>query len=193
MNIQAMGKLCKANGALGMYYVGKRLFLTDNRTMMEVPQRFPALRDEREAAAVFGWTDKQLEMVVVDVAEEDAISFVHGIDMRDALADEEQCEQMRLGFMLDGRELLILKAGGTVGFVDVAQLAPVKDELARGQYLVFYRRFNKSGNPYYVLKDGMVLRLAVLPMVFTDDRMGTMLDEIRAGMVTHRLAEGEPE
>lgn len=113
--------------------------------------------------------------------------------MRDALADEEQCEQMRLGFMLDGRELLILKAGGTVGFVDVAQLAPVKDELARGQYLVFYRRFNEDDKPYYVLKDGMVLRLAVLPMVFTDDRMGTMLDEIRAGMVTYRPAEGEPE
>lgn len=167
--------------------------MTDNRTMVEVPQRFPTLRDEREAAAVFGWTDKQLEQIVVDVEEEDAISFVHGIDMRDALADEEQCEQMRLGFMLDGRELLILKAGGTVGFVDVAQLAPVKDELARGQYLVFYRRFNEDDKPYYVLKDGMVLRLAVLPMVFTDDRMGTMLDEIRAGMVTYRPAEGEPE
>lgn len=26
MNIQAMGKLCKANGALGMYYVKGRLF-----------------------------------------------------------------------------------------------------------------------------------------------------------------------
>ena len=100
---------------------------------------------------------------------------------------------MRLGFMLDGRELLILKAGGTVGFVDVAQLAPVKDELNRGQYLVFYRRFAKDGRPYYVLKDGMVLRLAVLPTVFTDDRMGTMLDEIRAGLVTYRPAEGEPE
>ena len=187
MNIQAMGKLCKANGALGMYYVKGRLFLTDNRTMVEVPQRFPALRDEQEAAAVFGWTDKQLEMVVVDVAEEDAISFVHGIDMRDALADEEaQRDQVE-------QRQQILKAGGTVGFVDVAQLAPVKDELARGQYLVFYRRFNKSGDPYYVLKDGMVLRLAVLPMVFTDDRMGTMLDEIRAGMVTYRPEEGEPE
>lgn len=193
MNIQAMGKLCKANGALGMYYVKGRLFLTDNRTMVEVPQRFPTLRDEREAAAVFGWTDKQLEQIVVDVAEEEADSFVHGIDMRDAMAGEEQCEQMRLGFMLDGRELLILKAGGTVGFVDVAQLAQVKDELARGQYLVFYRRFNEDDKPYYVLKDGMVLRLAVLPMVFTDDRMGTMLDEIRAGMVTYRPAEGEPE
>lgn len=41
----------------------------------------------------------------------------------------------------------------------------------------------KNGNPYYVLKCGMYLRMAVLPIVF-DDVFAAALDEIRAGLAT---------
>ena len=57
------------------------------------------------------------------------------------------------------------------------------DELKNGQYMVWYRRTMKNGNPYYVLKSGMYLRMAVLPIVF-DDVFAAALDEIRAGLAT---------
>lgn len=57
------------------------------------------------------------------------------------------------------------------------------DELKNGQYMVWYRRTMSNGNPYYVLKCGMYLRMAVLPIVF-DDVFAAALDEIRAGLAT---------
>lgn len=47
-----------------------------------------------------------------------------------------------------------------------------------------------NGNPYYVLKSGMYLRIAVMPIVF-DDVFATALDEIRAGMMLDAL--GRPK
>lgn len=57
------------------------------------------------------------------------------------------------------------------------------DELKNGQYMLWYRRTMKNGNPYYVLKCGMYLRMAVLPVVL-DDVFAAALDEIRAGLAT---------
>lgn len=53
----------------------------------------------------------------------------------------------------------------------------------------------KNGNPYYVLKCGMYLRMAVLPIVL-DDVFAVALDEIRAGLATEaaiRQQRGEGE
>lgn len=55
---------------------------------------------------------------------------------------------------------------------------------------MWYRRTMHNGNPYYVLKSGMYLRIAVLPIVF-DDVFAAALDEIRAGMMLDAL--GRPK
>lgn len=57
-------------------------------------------------------------------------------------------------------------------------------QFAKGDVIdmMWYRRTMHNGNPYYVLKCGMYLRMAVLPIVF-DDVFAAALDEIRAGMM----------
>lgn len=78
---------------------------------------------------------------------------------------------------------------GYVG-INTKQMEPIMDELKNGQYMAWYRRTMHNGNPYYVLKSGMHLRIAVLPIVF-DDVFAAALDEIRAGMAVDAL--GRPK
>ena len=63
MNMQKMGKLCKENMSMKLYRKGFTQYISDGIKMVEIPRNFPALHDENEAAAVFGWTDKQLDEI----------------------------------------------------------------------------------------------------------------------------------
>ena len=52
----------------------------------------------------------------------------------------------------------------TVGFVDAKQILPVADEIRKSGYFKYCLRQMASGGRYYVIKDGMVVRGAVLPV-----------------------------
>lgn len=190
MNMQKMGKLCKDNMKLKLYQKGCTQYISDGITMVQTPRNFPTLRDENEAAAVFGWTDKQLEEISCDVEDLDVINDlyeVEGISMDDVSGEEIPCKRAPIGFTYAGMHLLVLRdeRGGIAG-INTKQLEPIMDEQKNGQYMAWYRRTMHNGNPYYVLKSGMYLRIAVLPIVF-DDVFAAALDEIRAGMEADAL------
>lgn len=174
MNMQKMGKLCKENMSMKLYRKGYTQYISDGITMVEIPRNFPALCDENAAAAVFGWTDKQLDEISCEVEELDVINDLYevtGISMDDVSGEEIPCKKAPMGFTYAGMRLLVLRDehGGIAG-INERQMEPIMDEL-------------KNGNPYYVLKCGMYLRMAVLPIVF-DDVFAAALDEIRAGLAT---------
>lgn len=187
MNMQKMGKLCKENMSMKLYRKGCTQYISDGITMVEIPRNFPALCDENAAAAVFGWTDKQLDEISCEVEELDVINDLYevtGISMDDVSGEEIPCKKAPIGFTYAGMRLLVLRdeRGGIAG-INERQMEPIMDELKNGQYMVWYRRTMNNGNPYYVLKCGMYLRMAVLPIVF-DDVFAEALDEIRAGLAT---------
>lgn len=185
MNMQKMGKLCKDNMNLKLYRKGFTQYISDGITMVQAPRNFPTLRDENEAAAVFGWTDKQLEEISCDVEDLDVINDLYemtGISMDDVSGEEIPCKRAPIGFIYAGMHLLVLQDehGGIAG-INTKQMEPIMDELKNGQYMMWYRRTMHNGTPYYVLKSGMYLRIAVVPVVF-DDTFAAALDEIRAGI-----------
>lgn len=79
MNMQKMGKLCKENMSMKLYRKGCTQYISDGITMVEIPRNFPALCDENEAAAVFGWTDKQLDEISCEVEELDVINDLYEV------------------------------------------------------------------------------------------------------------------
>ena len=187
MNMQKMGKLCRENMSMKLYRKGCTQYISDGVTMVEIPRNFPALNDENEAAAVFGWTDKQLEEISCEVEELDVINGLYevtGISMDDVSGEEIPRKRAPIGFTYAGMNLLVLRdeRGGIAG-INTKQLEPIMDELKNGQYMMWYRRTMNNRNPYYVLKSGMYLRIAVMPIVL-DDVFAAALDEIRAGMAT---------
>ena len=191
MNMQKMGKLCKENRRMRLYRKGNTQYISDGITTVEIPRNFPALNDENEAAAVFGWTDKQLEEISCSVEGLDIFTDLYeatGISMDDVTGDEIPCKKAPVGFTYGGMHLLVLQDDqGRIGTIDVKQMEPVVDELKNGQYMTWSRRTMPGGKPYYVLKNGMYLRIAVLPVVLFDE-FTQALDEIRAGLALEEAA-----
>lgn len=101
-------------------------------------ENFPALCDENEAAAVFGWTDKQLDEISCEVEELDVINDLYevtGISMDDVSGEEIPCKKAPIGFTYAGMRLLVLRdeRGGIAG-INERQMEPIMDELKNGQY-----------------------------------------------------------
>lgn len=135
MNMQKMGKLCKENMSMKLYRKGCTQYISDGITMVEIPRNFPALCDENEAAAVFGWTDKQLDEISCKVEELDVINDLYevtGISMDDVSGEEIPCKKAPIGFTYAGMRLLVLRdeRGGIAG-INERQMEPIMDELKK--------------------------------------------------------------
>lgn len=158
-----------------------------------------AIKGKKPQKSILKKTDKQLDEISCEVEELDVINDLYevtGISMDDVSGEEIPCKKAPIGFTYAGMRLLVLRdeCGGIAG-INERQMEPIMDELKNGQYMVWYRRTMSNGNPYYVLKCGMYLRMAVLPIVF-DDVFAAALDEIRAGLATAaaiRQQHGEGE
>lgn len=151
MNMQKMGKLCKENMRMKLYRKGYTQYISDGITTVEIPRNYPTLCDENAAAAVFGWTDKQLEEISCVVEELDVINDLYevtGISMDDVSGEEIPCKRAPIGFTYAGMRLLVLRdeRGGIAG-INESQMAPIMDELKNGQYMVRYRRTMKKRKP----------------------------------------------
>lgn len=136
MNMQKMGKLCKENMSMKLYRKGYTQYISDGITTVEIPRNFPALCDENEAAAVFGWTDKQLDEISCEVEELDVINDLYevtGISMDDVSGEEIPCKKAPIGFTYAGMRLLVLQdeRGGIAG-INERQMEPIMDELKTG-------------------------------------------------------------
>lgn len=178
MNVQKMGALCRKNYRLKMARGNGAEFLSDGITLMELPMNFPSLPDERACAAVFGWKESTLEKIGTEIIQWQDGPEVFGIDMRDAVPEEIACVKAEVGILYGGMKLLVLFDDmGGIGFIDSDQLAPVADELRDGEYMMWFKR-RSHGRPYYVLKNGLLLRLAVMPVIIRQDVMTNALEEI---------------
>lgn len=156
MKLAAIAKLIKADGYCKLY----KVFYDDCRTYdLYIGTKtaifpltgFPKAQNESELATLLGISKKEWADIEFD---------------NDCPDDLHHIEGRRIGIRYCGCELvpMIEPVSGTVGFVDAKQIMPVADEIRKSGYFKYCARKMASGGRYYVIKDGMVVRGAVLPV-----------------------------
>ena len=127
---------------------------------------FPKAQNESELATLLGISKKEWADIEFDNDCPDDLHHIEGMDLDDTADGEMDCVTGRIGIRYCGCELvpMIEPVSGTVGFVDAKQIMPVADEIRKSGYFKYCARKMASGGRYYVIKDGMVVRGAVLPV-----------------------------
>ena len=171
MKLAAIAKLIKADEYCKLY---KALFRGDAGCELYVGTKtaifpltgFPKAQNESELATLLGiskseWADIQFSAECTD----DNLGF-DGMNLDDTADGEVDCVTGRIRIRYCGNDLIpmIDPHHGTVGFVDAKQILPVADEIRKSGYFKYCLRKMASGGRYYVIKDGMVVRGAVLPV-----------------------------
>lgn len=175
MKLAAIAKLIKADGYCKLYkvfyddcrtydlYIGTK---TGTKTAIFPLTGFPKAQNESELATLLGISKKEWADIEFDNDCPDDLHHIEGMDLDDTADGEMDCATGRIGIRYCGCELvpMIEPVSGTVGFVDAKQIMPVADEIRKSGYFKYCARKMASGGRYYVIKDGMVVRGAVLPV-----------------------------
>lgn len=127
---------------------------------------FPKPQDEQELATLLGIGENDWLGINFDVEDQEGKADMSGLDLQDAVKGEKDCINGRIGIRYCGYELLPLIEPDmqTVGFIDIKLLGPVADEVRKhAAHIKYSLRRTASGGRYYVVKDGLIVRAAVLP------------------------------
>lgn len=172
MKLAAIAKLIKADGYCKLY----KVFYDDcatydlyigTKTAIFPLTGFPKAQNESELATLLGISKK--EWVDIQFGADycpNGINDIEGMSLEDTADGEMDCITGRIGIRYCGNDLIpmIEPVSGTVGFVEAKQIMPVADEIRKSGYFKYCVRKMASGGRYYVIKDGMAVRGAVLPV-----------------------------
>ena len=169
MKLAAIAKLIKADGYCKLYkvfYCRTYDLYIGTKTAIFPLTGFPKAQNESELATLLGISKKEWADIEFDNDCPDDLHHIEGMDLDDTADGEMDCVTGRIGIRYCGCELvpMIEPVSGTVGFVDAKQIMPVADEIRKSGYFKYCARKMASGSRYYVIKDGMVVRGAVLPV-----------------------------
>ena len=79
----------------------------------------------------------------------------------------------------------------TIDFIPVSKLAPVMDEIKKSDYINYCLRRAKNGSRYYVVRDGMMVRAALLPINLSGNLLETLQKMVNMARETARLCKTE--
>lgn len=171
MKLAAIAKLIKADEYCKLYKVlyeestGCDLYIGTKTTIFPLTD-FPKAQNERELAALLGISEKEWNDIHFESDCPDDIRNIEGMNLDDTASGELDCENGRISIRYCGCNLvpMVEPTSRTIGFVDAKQILPVADEIRKSGYFKYCLRKMASGGRYYVIKDGMVVRGAVLPV-----------------------------
>lgn len=78
----------------------------------------------------------------------------------DAVEDERQVEPFDIQVQLNDIKLMPIKSSRGITWIDTQYLAPLQDEQ---DYTTFWERTTTKGDPYIVVKGGLILTAMILP------------------------------
>ena len=187
MKLAAIAKLIKADGYCKLY----KVFYDDCRTYdLYIGTKtaifpltgFPKAQNESELATLLGISKKEWADIEFDNDCPDDLHHIllsHCVQKTSMEFIVQGIKRIHINVLRYGRPLtgrigirycgcelvpMIEPVSGTVGFVDAKQIMPVADEIRKSGYFKYCARKMASGGRYYVIKDGMVVRGAVLPV-----------------------------
>lgn len=78
-----------------------------------------------------------------------------------------------------------------IDFIAASRLVPVMDEIKKSDYINYCLRHTTSGSRYYVIRDGMIVRAALLPINLSGNLLETLQKMVNMARETAGLCKTE--
>ena len=120
---------------------------------------------------------------------------LEGFNLDDTVRGEVEVKKMAVGIYYMGEILipLVTEDKKMVGLICQSHLAPVEDEIKNNGFIRYYQRKLYNGSEYFVVKNGMRVRAAVVSFSLNDYAEATLQELVAMLAETHTGEQGEPE
>lgn len=144
------------------------------------------LLNEDSLCRMFDISEKQRDNIYFDHAEWRDI-----INVEDTDPDETEAEEMELGIVRNGRQLVPLMGRDGIVFIDGKYLSPLEDEI---DMLMLFERKNARGQSYIAVKAGLLIRAVIMPVeAVNDDFINHLQDILRECKRELQRPRSQPE
>lgn len=126
---------------------------------------FPRPLNRNQMGAMLGISeDTMIEKVVYNDFDCAYKSDFQGFNLDDTIKDEVEVKKLGIGIYCGGEILipLVTEDQHMVGIICQSHLAPLEDEIKNNGFIRYYQRKQIDGTIYYIVKNGMRVRAAVM-------------------------------
>lgn len=126
---------------------------------------FPRPLNRNQMGAMLGISeDTMIEKVVYNDFDCAYKIDFQGFNLDDTIKDEVEVKKLGIGIYCSGEILipLVTEDRHMVGIICQSHLAPLEDEIKNNGFIRYYQRKQTDGTVYYVVKNGMRVRAAVM-------------------------------
>lgn len=194
MKLAAIAKLIKSESVCHLYRVHgdedteTSVYIGTNSTVFSL-EGFPKPWTEPELMTLLGMEKKQWDGVHYKEYLENNETNLCGVNMEDVVQDEVRCKTHSIGLNLYGSLLmgLVDEDSKQIGFISISKLAPIADEIRKSEYIAYFQRRMPNGKRYYVVKDGMMVRGAFMPVELSNSILQTLDTMVKMAQKTALL------
>lgn len=142
---------------------------------------------------MLGIEKKKWEDVIYTAYDCNTITDVCGLNLEDAVQNEVECKTSYINLNIGGALLMGLTDPDekAIDFIAASRLVPVMDEIKKSDYINYCLRHTTSGSRYYVIRDGMIVRAALLPINLSGNLLETLQKMVNMARETARLCKTE--
>lgn len=185
MKMKALVKLCKNAGRVmaatddeGTQWLG------DGRCLF--PLYGMPLFSQESFCKIFEITEKQQEKIIFRLGE----GVPAMVETTDACDEERMIQEINIRLGTEKGNVIPYMTRGGVRFMDtdyMTPLADIKDELT------VYERMSKSGNVYFAVKVGFMLKAIILPTDILDRKFVEQISELASQCQIAFFSKDEPK
>ena len=157
---------------------------------------FPRPLNRNQMGAMLGISeDTMIEKVVYNDFDCAYKSDFQGFNLDDTIKDEVEVKKLGIGIYCSGEILipLVTEDRHMVGIICQSHLAPLEDEIKNIGFIRYYQRKQIDGTVYYVVKNGMRARAAVMAYTVPDYAEAKLQELVAMLAETHIGEQEEPE
>ena len=142
---------------------------------------------------MLGIEKKKWEDVIYTAYDCNTITDVCGLNLEDAVQNEVECKTSYINLNIGGALLMGLTDPNekTIDFIAASKLVPVMDEIKKSDYTNYCLRRAANGSRYYVIRDGMIVRAALLPINLSGNLLETLQKMVNMARATAQLCKTE--
>lgn len=198
MKIAAIAKVIKDRGSCRLYRVHgsddleTKFYIGTNSEIYSL-EGFPKPWSEAEVMTMLGIQKKQWDDVIYREYLCDTEADVCGMNLEDALRDEVECRTSSISLSIGGTLFMGLMTPDekNIDFIAASKLVPVMDEIKKSDYTNYCLRRAANGSRYYVIRDGMIVRAALLPINLSGNLLETLQKMVNMARATAQLYKTE--
>ena len=182
MKLSKYAKLVKNEGYCNVVHVvGSGIWLGTQEAIFRATE-LPDMEGEDQVRTVLDMTEKAWKKVYMTESHAESVRNILGMNLAEFEKGEQKTEKLKMVAAYCGHLVSVLRCenDGEIIFYDESLTGPIAEEIKNSEYIIYTVRKTASGQRYLVVRNGLNVLAAIMPVQVVTQEFLADLSEFQA-------------